>query len=92
MDPWHVECPTCGAGYGEWCRRHGQTMPGALLLCPARIRATRSTVVVCPVSDIAGPVHTFTAGTGVVIPWDVMGDARETVTVCRECASRVGES
>ena len=31
-------CPECGAAAGEWCHRHGVTMGGALLMCPARYR------------------------------------------------------
>ena len=43
-------------------------------------------VVRCPVSDLSGPVHYFDADTGVSVPWDVMGDSRDRVTVCLECA------
>lgn len=43
----------------------------------------------CPVSDLAGPEHYFQRGTGVVIEWDVMGDDRQTVTVCPDCAEVV---
>lgn len=55
------------------------------MACVARVRAVRSAVV-CPVSEIAGPVHSFDPATGVVVPWSVMGDIRETVTVCADCA------
>jgi predicted amidophosphoribosyltransferase len=45
-------------------------------------------LVVCPVSDLVGPEgrHTFPTGAGVVIPWHVMGDERQTVEVCPACA------
>ena len=33
-----VACPDCGAPAGQWCRRHGVTQSGALLMCPARYR------------------------------------------------------
>lgn len=33
-----VECPECHAPVGEWCTRHGVTVGGLLLMCPARRR------------------------------------------------------
>ena len=41
----------------------------------------------CPVSDIAGPDHYYNVGTGVIMPWDVMGDDRSSVEVCADCAA-----
>ncbi len=40
----------------------------------------------CPVGELAGDPHTYVAGDGVVIPWDVAGDPRPGVECCRECA------
>lgn len=54
------------------------------MACVARVRAARSAIV-CPVSEIAGPVHSFVPGSGVVVPWSVMGDSRQTVEVCADC-------
>lgn len=47
--------------------------------------ATKALWELCPVSDIAGPVHLFVSGSGVVVPWSVMGDDRGTVEVCADC-------
>ena len=44
----------------------------------------------CPVSDLSGPVHYFDVGTGVLVPWSVMGDSRDRVTVCPLCAEHSG--
>jgi hypothetical protein len=41
----------------------------------------------CPVGELAGERHKYVAGDGVVIPWDVVGDPRTGVEVCRECAN-----
>jgi hypothetical protein len=30
-------CGNCGAGVGQWCTRHGEIMPGALLTCADRL-------------------------------------------------------
>lgn len=30
-------CGNCGAGVGEWCKRQGGVMPGALLTCADRL-------------------------------------------------------
>jgi hypothetical protein len=40
----------------------------------------------CPVGELAGDPHTYVAGDGVVIPWDVAGDPRSGVEACPECA------
>lgn len=45
--------------------------------------------VVCPVAEIAGEFHYLVSGSGVVVPWSVMGDGRESVEVCAECASHL---
>lgn len=42
--------------------------------------------VACPVGDVACDPHTFVKGTGVVVPWDVLGDPRHSVEVCASCA------
>lgn len=47
----------------------------------------RARQVACPVGDLSGVLHTFRAGSGVVVPWSVMGDRRDCVEVCRRCAS-----
>ena len=51
----------------------------------ARARAVR-----CPVGDIAGVPHTFRAGSGVVVSWDILGDSRGRVEVCGRCAGGGG--
>jgi len=33
-----IPCPSCHVAAGDWCRRHGQTLPGATLMCPDRSR------------------------------------------------------
>ena len=48
--------------------------------------ATEALRDLCPVSAIAGPVHSFVPGSGVVVPWSVMGDDRQAVEVCADCA------
>ena len=80
-----IPCPACGASVGEWCERHGKIQPGPLLTCVARVRAT--SLVACPVSDLTGERHTFTPGSGIQVPWAVMGDPRESVVVCPNCGS-----
>ena len=39
----------------------------------------------CPVGDLTGNRHTYVAGRGVVVPWDVAGDPRPNVEVCAAC-------
>lgn len=39
----------------------------------------------CPVGELSGNRHTYVAGRGVVVPWDVAGDPRPGVEVCRVC-------
>lgn len=39
----------------------------------------------CPVGDLTGHRHKYEPGTGVVIPWDVVGDPRSGVEVCLPC-------
>ena len=48
---------------------------------------TRAT---CPVGELAGDPHTYVAGDGVVIPWDVAGDPRSGVECCQDCAVEHG--
>jgi hypothetical protein len=43
LRPHEIECPGCQAQPGQWCHRHGQTMPGPTLYCVARIRQARTT-------------------------------------------------
>lgn len=43
-DMFAVSCPACHAKAGEYCRRHGQIMPGPLLACVARVRAAYAAV------------------------------------------------
>ena len=47
--------------------------------------------VACPVGELAGDPHTYVAGDGVVIPWDVAGDPRTGVECCRECERAMRE-
>jgi hypothetical protein len=86
-----VVCPNCGAAAGAWCVRHGQTQPGPLLACAARVRAVGAVGGVfwrsCPAGEIAGSRHTFPAGSGVVVAWDVFGDSESRREVCTECAA-----
>ena len=42
--------------------------------------------VPCPAGEIAGSRHTFPAGSGVVVAWDVLGDPDSRREVCAECA------
>lgn len=42
----------------------------------------------CLIGDVTGQPHGFKKGTGVMVPWDVMGDARSAVEVCRSCADQ----
>lgn len=79
-----IVCPACGVPAGSWCVRHGRIQAGPSLACVARVRAVRSAVA-CPVSEVAGPVHLFVPGSGVVVSWSVMGDTRQTVEVCADC-------
>lgn len=43
IEPHAIECPGCQAQPGQWCHRHGQTMPGPSLYCVARIHQARET-------------------------------------------------
>lgn len=79
-----VACPNCGAAVGSWCVRHGQVMPGPLLACAARSRVV---LVPCPAGEIAGSRHTFPAGSGVVVAWDVLGEPGSQREVCAACAN-----
>lgn len=45
----------------------------------------------CPVGELAGDPHTYVAGDGVVIPWDVAGDPRTGVEACRGCVSVIDQ-
>lgn len=56
----------------------------------ARVRAVDLSgwLVECPAGAISGVPHAFTPGTGVRVPWDILGDPRGSVVVCRECAGR----
>lgn len=78
-------CPACGAAAGSWCVRHDRVQPGPLLCCPDRFRVR----VACPVGDLAGLPHDYVVGTGAVVMWDVLGDSRDVVEVCRVCARAV---
>ena len=40
----------------------------------------------CPVGDITGEWHRYPSGTGEMLEWDMMGDARNEVEVCASCA------
>lgn len=44
------------------------------------------TMTACPVGKLAGGRHTFPTGSGIDVPWSVMGDSRTTATVCPSCA------
>ena len=77
-----VACPACNAPAGSWCVRHGRTQPGPLLCCVARFRVRSA----CPAGDLVGDPHTYVIGTGAVVVWDVLGDSRDVVEVCRSCA------
>jgi len=48
---------------------------------------TTDTIVWCPVGEISNARHSYVNGTGEVIDWDVMGDERQSVTVCVNCAN-----
>jgi hypothetical protein len=75
-------CPECGAAAGSWCVRHGRVQPGPLLCCAARFRVRAA----CPAGDVADMPHEYVVGTGAVVVWDVLGDPRGAVEVCRSCA------
>lgn len=40
----------------------------------------------CPIGELVGDPHTYRAGSGRVVPWDVAGDPRAGVEVCATCA------
>jgi hypothetical protein len=74
---WLKECPECGLVVDlltdEWEQvYYGHDCEGDLMPCP--------------VGELVGAPHSFTAGAGVVVPWSVMGDGRPLVTVCPSCA------
>lgn len=60
---------------------------GRAFLDSAVTRSLPGVSVVCPVAEIAGEFHYLVRGSGVVVPWSVMGDSRDSVEVCAECAS-----
>lgn len=39
----------------------------------------------CPVGELTGNRHTYIAGRGIVVPWDVAGDPRPNVETCHAC-------
>lgn len=41
----------------------------------------------CPVGELVGEPHEFVGGTGSIVEWDVLGDPRSTVEVCRGCVA-----
>jgi hypothetical protein len=47
---------------------------------------------ICPVSLITGDHHSFISESGIEVPWSVMGDPRDSVTVCPSCAAHTGLS
>jgi hypothetical protein len=82
-----VPCSDCGAAVGEPCSRHRRASVASLLACPVRsLDSMAAQLVPCPAGELVGAPHSFRAGSGVVVPWSVMGDGRGVVTVCPSCA------
>jgi len=43
--------------------------------------------VICPIGRISAvEEHSFLAGSGVKVSWNVLGDKRKTVRICKDCA------
>ena len=42
--------------------------------------------IACPAGDLVNSPHSYRPSTGVTIEWDIMGDSRSSVSVCRSCA------
>lgn len=51
----------------------------------------KATKIWCPVGELVGDPHTFSPSESVTVEWDVLGDSRQTVRVCAECAEPLKE-
>lgn len=72
----------------DLAREHGVPVAD---LWAAYKREQQRTRELCPVGELAGDPHTYTAGDGIVIPWDVAGDPRTGVEACRGCVSAIDQ-